>query len=166
MKRRDPRQRQRQHIARILQPATDDPYFALAKPNGSARCPDCGVVFLRGRWQWAPAPARGKEQVCPACRRVRERNPAGYVRLSGAFFTQHRDEILALARNTEAREKQAHPMERIMQMRELAEGVEITTTGLHLARRIGDAVASAYRGNLSVRHAPDQYLVRIAWSRA
>jgi len=165
MKRRDPRQRQRRHIDRAMQNVIEDPYLARGKSPGPALCPDCGAVFRRGRWQWGEASERAKEHLCAACRRVRERLPAGYVRLSGPFFVRNHDEVLRLVRNEEAREKRNHPLQRIMAIREVRGAVEVTTTDVHVARRIGDALRSAFQGSLELRYSPDEYLVRVNWSR-
>jgi len=165
MKRREPRQRQRRHIDRAFDALRHDPYLERSKPAGSAVCPDCGAVYRRGRWQWGEAGERAKPHLCAACRRIRERQPAGHVKLGGAFFAGHREEVLALVRNEETREKRLHPLQRIMTVREGRDAIELTTTDPHLARRIGDALASAYRGTLAVRYSPDEWRVRVDWRR-
>jgi NMD protein affecting ribosome stability and mRNA decay len=165
MKRREPSQRQRRHIDRAFDALKQDPYLERGKPRGPAVCPDCGAVFRRGRWQWGEASERAQPHLCAACRRVRERQPAGSVRLGGPFFAEHRDEVLALVRNQENREKRAHPLQRIIAMRETRGALEVTTTDIHIARRIGDALSSAFRGTLEVRYSPGEYRVRVSWSR-
>ena len=165
MKRRDPRQRQRRHIDRAMRDVTHDPYLARGKPSGPAFCPECGAVFSRGRWQWGEASPAAKARLCAACRRVRERQPAGYVRLSGPFFERNRAEVLRLVKNEEAREKRGHPLQRIMAIREARGAVEVTTTDVHVARRIGDALRSAFQGSLELRYSPDEYRVRVSWAR-
>ncbi len=165
MKRRDPRQRQRRHIDRSFDAINHDPYLARGKPSGPARCPECSAVFRRGRWQWGEAAKDAPQQLCPACRRTRDRLPAGYVRLSGPFFAEHRDEVLRLVRNEEAREKRAHPLQRIMAVRETRGTTEVTTTDVHVARRIGESLRAAFQGSLAIRYSPDEYRVRVNWSR-
>lgn len=165
MKRRNPQQRQRRHIDRAFDTPRLDPYLERGKPRGPGVCPDCGAVFRRGRWQWGDASERARPHLCPACRRVRERDPAGSVRLSGPFFTAHRAEVLALVRNAENREKRTHPLQRIMALREVRGALEASTTDIHLARRIGDALGNAFRGTLEIRYSPDEYRVRVNWSR-
>lgn len=142
-----------------------DAYKQQKKLPEPTRCPDCGAVFREGRWQWEVAPADANEALCPACHRIRDRYPAGYVTLKGDFFAAHRDEILRIARNFEAREKAEHPLERIMEVEDIEGGVQITTTDAHLARGIGEAVHDAYKGELVVKYSKEENLVRVYWSR-
>lgn len=165
MKRRDPRQRQRRHIDRSFDDVHHDPYLERGKPTRLALCPGCGAVFRRGRWQWGEASKNAKRHLCPACKRTRERQPAGSIRLSGTFFASHRDEVLRLVRNEEGREKRRHPLQRIIAIREVRGATEVTTTDLHVARRIGDSLRAAFQGTLVLRYSPDEYLVRVYWSR-
>lgn len=165
MKRRDPRQRQRRHVDRSFDSVNQDPYLERGKPSGPAHCPECGAVFRRGRWQWGTAPAGARAHLCAACKRTHERQPAGIVRLSGTFFAQHREEVLRLVRNEEAREKRMHPLQRIIAIGEARGATEVTTSDLHVARRIGDALRAAFQGSLVLRYSPDEYRVRVSWSR-
>ena len=99
-----------------LQPHVGDSYKSRAKPHEPTACPECSAVFHEGRWQWLPAPASAHREMCPACHRIRDNMPAGYVKLEGAFLAQHRGEILSLVRNVEGKEKPKHPMQRIMKI--------------------------------------------------
>ena len=77
----------------------------------------------------------------------------------------HGEELQRLIHNEEAREAQDHPLQRIMQI-ESAQGVlTVTTTDVHLARRIGEALHAAFHGELTVKYNPDEYLVRVNWTR-
>jgi NMD protein affecting ribosome stability and mRNA decay len=142
-----------------------DSYKSQKKLPEPTRCSDCGAVFRDGRWQWAAAPAGAHEVLCPACQRIRDRFPAGYVTLKGEFFAAHRDEIVHLARNREAHEKAEHPLERIMGIEDVEGGVQITTTDTHLARDIGEAVHAAYKGELEFRYNKEENLLRVYWRR-
>ena len=148
-----------------MKDARKDPYVERQKWHEPTKCPVCGSVFTAGRWTWEIAPPNAESVLCPACRRIEEDYPAGIVRLTGEFFVVHRKEILHLVRNIEAQEEQEHPLERIMTVRDTDDGVEITTTGTHLARRFGDALKRAYRGALSVQYVENEKRVRIDWSR-
>lgn len=142
-----------------------DPYKAGRKPPEPTRCPECGAVFHRGRWTWEAAPEGAHEELCPACRRVAERLPAGFVSLTGEFFRAHRDEVLARVRSCEEAEKGEHPLQRIMAVEPEGEGVLVTTTDIHLARRIGDALHDAWKGELDEHYSKEENLVRVSWSR-
>ena len=43
--------------------------------------------------------------------------------------------------------------------------VEVTTTDIHIARRLGDALLDAFQGELHVSYSPGDYFVRVSWSR-
>lgn len=134
----------------------------LAEP---ARCPECGAVFHKGRWTWEPAPPAAAEHRCPACSRVHDHFPAGYVTLAGEFLDGHRDEIVSLMRKCEAGEKAEHPLERIMAIEVVDNALEVTTTGIHLAREIAERVHRAYKGELEFSYNREDNLLRAAWRR-
>lgn len=161
----NPRGHERHRLDRQIEETVHDPYKERHKPPEPAVCPTCGVVFEHGRWHWKARPASAQEHLCPACRRVKDEYPAGYVSLEGDFLREHRDELLHLVRNEEKRAKEEHPLERIIDVRQDGDKTVVTTTELHLARRIGDALHHAYQGNLEIKYSPDEYLVRVYWSR-
>ncbi|RME77894.1 MAG: ATPase, partial [Chloroflexi bacterium] len=130
-----------------------------------SRCIQCGALFSEGRWTWDQPPAEVGETVCPACRRTADNFPAGYVELSGPFFMEHRQEIMNLITNTEQKEKAERPLERIMSIINEADHTLITTTGIHVARRLGEAMAKAYKGELNIQYADGEKLVRVYWQR-
>ena len=142
-----------------------DPYARREKLSEPAVCSECGAVYHQGRWQWLPAPPDAQAVQCAACRRILEKVPAGYVALHGTFARDHRVELLELVRNLEAREKAEHPMQRIMAIDEQDGGLMISTTDIHLARGIGEALEHAYKGKLDYHYLPDEYLLRVRWER-
>ena len=77
-------------------------------------CPTCKAAYHNGRWTWDAAPADAHRQECPACRRVADDYPAGIVTMRGSFLAPHGEEIRNLLHNVETREKQNHPLKRIM----------------------------------------------------
>lgn len=145
--------------------ASLDPYRQRRKPSGSAACADCGAVFYRGRWSWRAAPAHAPRALCPACRRIRERLPAGFVRLAGPYAREHRDALISIARRCEAAERKEHPLQRIMRVEASGEGLVVTTTDGHLARRIGEALHRSRRGELAYRYTRGERLLRVTWTR-
>lgn len=130
-------------------------------------CPDCRAIFRGGRWKWARVakPTGSRSEVCPACQRIRDKYPAGEVTLRGDFLHAHRDEILAVIRNLEAKEKAGRPLNRLMEIRDEGDTVVVTTTDVHLAHAIGVALFNAYRGALHAPWAEEGDLLRVSWER-
>jgi hypothetical protein len=122
-------------------------------------------VFHKGRWTWGEKPAEAHVETCPACHRVHDKYPAGFLTISGGFFPEHKEEILHAARNEEAKAKAEHPLRRIIGIEDKDGGVVITTTDTHLPRRIGEALHHAYHGTLHVQYGEDDKLVRVTWER-
>lgn len=142
-----------------------DPYMTRLKLKEPAVCPDCGVVFHKGRWQWMTPPDDAREQICPACQRVHDSYPAGHVKLAGNFVQEHKDEIMHLVTNQEKAERNEHPMHRIMDITREDGDIVITTTDIHLPRRIGEAVHHAYQGDLDYHYEEESYSLHVVWSR-
>ncbi len=165
MKAHEARAGKKIHRDRQINDVVHDPYQARSKPAEPAVCPQCGVIYHKGRWQRAVPFEQAKAYLCPACHRVNDRNPAGFVSLSGPYLGANSDEILRLVRNEETREAQDHPLQRIMDIENKVGVVTITTTDVHLARRIGDAVRAAFSGNLVTKYSRDEHRVRVNWSR-
>jgi RecG-like helicase len=103
--------------------------------------------------------------MCPACQRVREKYPAGFLALSGRFLQEHQEEILNLVCNEEQDENAERPLHRIMQIEEGTDGMVITTTDLHLPRRIGDALHRAHQGEISFHYIEEGNILRVHWKR-
>lgn len=150
---------------KLIQERVHDTYRSRGKLPEPTVCPDCGAVHHKGRWQWLPRPDQAHEQLCPACHRIRDRLPAGYVTLSGRFLGQHRDEILNLVRHHGERERAGHPLERIIAVEPYNGGVIVTTTGIHLARSLGEALEHAYQGLLEFHYNDGENLLRVDWTR-
>jgi rubrerythrin len=81
----------------ILSGMEKDSYKSPRKLPESSRCPQCGATFFKDRWTWKPALADSPAHICPACHRIKDKFPAGYVTLNGEYLTAHRDEIVSLA---------------------------------------------------------------------
>ena len=85
--------------------------------------------------------------------------------LEGEFLVKHKNEILSIIKNTENNERKSRPLERIIEMVVKADKIEIKTTYEHMARRIGEAVHKACKGDLSIQYPQGEKYVRIFWSR-
>lgn len=152
---------------RLIKEYIHDPYMTRNKPKEPTLCPQCGVVFTDGRWQWLPqAPKQAHETLCPACQRIHDRVPAGYLQLSGDFFTAHREEIMRLVHNKEEEQKAQHPMKRLMDVEDQDDGaVVVTFTDVHLPRGAGEAIERAYEGELDIHYTEEAGIVRVYWQR-
>lgn len=141
----------------------EDAYRESEKLPEPSHCPSCDATYVKGRWTWQKAPADAAAHTCPACRRIHDHFPAGYLTLKGRFAPEQRERLLALVRAREARAKAEHPLQRIISIDDVAGGIRVTTTDGHLARGIGRAVRDAFRGSLEIKFAPDDHLVRAIW---
>ena len=151
------------HGAGILDAARHDPY----QPRGKqvpTRCSGCGAVFRAGRWRWNDE-AAAKDGTCAACRRIAERLPAGRLSLRGPYVAAHREELLNIVRREGELERAEHPMHRLMDVQAGDDAVEVTTTDIHLPRRIGTALERAHDGELAIDFSEGAYEIRVAWRR-
>ena len=150
---------------------TKDPYISRKTPLDVGVCPDCHAINRKKRWHVDEAEYISLARTgailrrCPACRKIADRFPSGVVTLHGKFLKTHRDEILAIVRNEERRARETNPLERIMDIREGDESVEILTTDEKLGQRIGREIRKAYQGSVSYKWLEDANLLRVGWSR-
>jgi len=157
--------RQQGRKNRLICELEHDPYHSKRKLPEPTVCPECGAVFHHGRWSWDEKPMDAHETLCPACHRIHDKVPAGFLTLSGEFLAKHKDEILHLVHNFEKRERAEHPLKRIMAVEQQDEGLVITFTEPHLARGVGEAVEHAYQGELDFKYTEGEYLLRVTWQR-
>jgi hypothetical protein len=103
-------------------------------------------------------PQMGHIKICPACRRISEKFPAGIVTLCGPFPQSQRDDLIGLVRQQEETEKTEHPLNRIISVDDSLQQVVITNTHIHLPQRIGEAVKRAFHGSVEIDFDKDEYL--------
>jgi NMD protein affecting ribosome stability and mRNA decay len=166
MKQRDTKRHIPRQDRRIRE-RVHDPYKTRLKLPEPTLCPDCGALYADGRWQWpgeTPSDDVHRER-CQACHRIHDKYPAGEVALTGSFLAAHEEEILNLVRHQEEQEKAEHPLHRIMDIEKRNGGLVITTTDIHLPRRIGEALQHAYEGVLDFHYEEEAYSLRVRWSR-
>ena len=154
-----------QHL-QMFEETVQDPYLDRKKLAEPSTCTDCGATYSKGSWKWGPSPEKTHASLCPACKRIHDKLPAGYVTLKGPYARQHGDDILALARHFAAHQKTEHPLKRIIAIAEDEAGNPlITTTDIHLARGIGEAIHKAHQGHLDYHYNHAEYLLRVQWER-
>jgi len=103
--------------------------------------------------------------LCPACQKLRDRQPGGIVTLSGEFVPQHQEEILSLIRNEDTRARNVNPLERVMEIQEEDGQIVVTTTNEKLAQRLGRALFRAYKGHVEYHWISDSKQARVRWAR-
>jgi hypothetical protein len=149
-----------------IQEEVHDTYQRRKKFHEPSVCGQCDAVYHEGRWQWMEERPQGAfKDLCPACHRVNDKYPAGEMTLSGRFFAAHREEILGLVRNEAEAENTEHPLHRIMGIEERREEAVVTTTDVHLPRRIGHALEHAYKGKTEIHFDKEGHFARMKWHR-
>ncbi len=152
-------------IDRLIKERRKDVYLGTSTLPAESICIDCGATFNNGRWTWKETTNVIKKTVCPACKRISDNYPAGFIELKGRFFSDHEEEIANLIMNTEKLEKKDRPLERIMEMKFNKNHATLTTTGIHIARRIGEALARSYQGNFTFQYGEGEKSIRVYWER-
>ena len=150
------------HVAQTVQP---DPYQASGRYREPTLCSDCGALFHAGHWDWDDAPDTAAIARCPACRRVRDKLPAGTLVLEGPFVQGHQQELLDLIRTEAEQERRMHPMQRLMEVIAQPRRIQCATTDIEMPQRLGEAVRRTFDGVLTVRIDPLSYCARAYWRR-
>jgi len=141
-----------------------DAYQSRKKFREPSVCGQCDAVYHQGRWQWMEERPQGAVvDLCPACHRIKDKYPAGEITLAGTFLVAHREEILRLVRNEAEAETAEHPLHRIMGIEERPDEVVVTTTDIHLPRRIGHALEHAYKGQMEIHFDKEGHCARMKW---
>lgn len=154
----------KQERTRIYDDKRQDPYRTEKKHPDPTICTECGALFTSGRWSWNDIPEETSQALCPACRRIRDNDPAGVIEISGTFSNDHRSEIMNMIMNIARKEISRFPLERIIAVEGDGDKTVITTTGEHIARRIGTILFNAYEGELDY-HCDDENVIRVYWQR-
>ncbi len=70
-----------------------------------------------------------------------------------------------LIRHHEEKAKAEHPLARIIEIEPADDGILVTTTDIHLARDLGEALHHSCQGDLEFHYNEDQKLLRVHWHR-
>ncbi len=153
--------------------STTDPYL----PRGASQtsiCEGCHSVYRNKRWYSEPdiydtavkIPDTATT-VCPACLKIRDNFPGGIVTLKGDYVLLHKQDLMNLIKNEEARARGFNPLERVMSIKENGHGsLVITTTNEKLAQRLGRAIKKAFHGDVAYQWSHDNKLARVDWERS
>ena len=152
-------------LDRLIKEKRKDVYKATNTMREPGYCTECGATYINGRWSWKEIEGKKYETICPACKRTVDKYPAGYIEIKGNFFSRHAGEISNLISNTEKMEKNERPLERIMSRHFNKEKIILTTTGIHIARRIGEALFRSYQGEFNFQYAEGDKSIRVYWER-
>ncbi len=153
-------------LDRNIKQKEHDPYGEGRKYSEGTYCPECHALYEGGRWKWPKKKVMtGVPLLCSACKRIRDRFPAGQVYLSGNYLEKHKTEIMNLIDNIIEQERLRSPLKRVINFTEEKKELCVSVTDNHLARHIGDALHKAYRGDLAVKYSDGEKFVRMYWHR-
>ncbi len=150
---------------RLIKDNRKDAYVDQIILKEAAVCSKCSAVYSSGRWTWKTTDQVTTKTTCPACRRINDDYPAGFIEIKGNFYRVHSKDIINLIHNTEHLEKNERPLERIISIAEKENKTVITTTGIHIARRIGEALKRSYQGNYLLQYGDGEKSIRVFWER-
>lgn len=125
-------------------------------------CEECKLIHHAGRWYaGAPPISEVESSLCPACKRVRDHDPAGEITVPEEFL-EIREELLGMLSNAESAERAEHPLERLMEFEEGPDGsLIVSTTGVHLARAIANKLERRFHRQARFQYAKGETFVRI-----
>ena len=154
--------------------STADPYLPKGASKKITVCEGCHAVYKKKRWYADPhlyiAAVKISDTavaICPACLKIRDNFPGGIVTLTGDYVLLHKQELLNLIKNEEARARGFNPLERVMSVKETGYGgMVISTTNEKMAQRIGRAIRKAFSGKVTYQWSHDNKLARVDWARA
>ena len=153
-------------------PSYTDPYLPWGGSQETLMCRVCRSIYHHKRWYLESELPLSEKQItprslmiCPACRKISNHFPGGIITLEGRFLGAHKEEILNLVRNEEARAKGVNPLERIISIKDVGNRVEIHTTSERLAQRIGRELERAYKGRATYHWSRDDKFIRVEWYR-
>jgi NMD protein affecting ribosome stability and mRNA decay len=155
---------------RLIREKIHDPYYEDRKYPDGVMCPDCRAIYQNGHWLWPKdeekmETAAGDRHLCPGCRRIQDRHPAGVVYLEGEYLSKRRKEILNLIDRIVREEQSKSPLKKVMSREEEGDRISIHLTDDHMARHLGEAIHRAHKGDLKIKYGEEARFVRIYWSR-
>jgi len=151
----------------------NDPYLLKGTPRGRAVCTGCACVYDDKHWALATKEESALKAesedfasvLCPACLRIKDGFPGGYVTLKGDYLREHKDEVFGLVRNKEKIARSSNPLERIMAIKVGEEVIEITTTTDKFAQMLGKEIHKAFSAEVDYKWSDDVKVARVTLTR-
>lgn len=144
-----------------------NPYYEYKKYPEPTECSSCGLVFINGRWSIKTLnTTNAVKEICPACRIIRDNIPFGIARFEGSFLNEtNLNELKNIIKNVEKNVRGKRPLQRILKIEESKNSLTVYTTYDHLARRIGEAVYKAFKGEFNIKYKDGERFARVYWRR-
>ena len=148
--------------------SVNDPYLS-DEGRKIAKCKTCGLIYQKKRWTWNEN-LKNISQIplilCPACQKIKDNYPEGYLILQGKkYLQQHKEEISHIIQNEADRAKGKNPLQRIMQIIKNDECWTITTTDEKLAQHLGREIYKAHSGQIKYQFGQQNKIARVYWKR-
>lgn len=149
-----------------------DSYIPKEGMKEVAKCTECKALYWNKRWYPDENESMQlrldmvkNEVLCPACQRIRDKNPAGVVTMTGEYLDKHESDILNAISNIEETARMKNPLSRIMETKQEEGTITILTTDSKLAQKIGRSIYKSHSGKLEYQWSREDSFVRVNWSR-
>jgi NMD protein affecting ribosome stability and mRNA decay len=149
-----------------------DAYYNKSHPKDHSYCKKCTAIYHNKHWYFDENELKKLKKhskpgavLCPACEKIMDKFASGIVTLHGDFIKKHQEEIVNLIKNEEKKASGRNPLERIIAITTMKEGMEVTTTHEKLAQRIGKRLHSSFSGEVTYRWTPQDKMARVHWMR-
>lgn len=151
----------------------EEGHMSYKHPTEPAVCTECHAVYSKEHWMLGELVSAKnsfpknelRKTVCPACWQIKHGEPSGFLFVDGDFFVKHKDEMENHLKNENAETAESNPMARIMELREIGDRLEVTTTTEHLAQQLGKSLNRAFGGDLRYDFSHENKLARVYWHR-
>lgn len=155
---------------KLIREKIHDPYHESRKYGDGVICPTCHAIYQSGHWLWAKKEeirdiTSADQSLCPACKRIRDKYPAGVVVLEGQYLTRRKEEILNLVDRIVKEQGYKSPLKKVINRGENRGAIVINLTDDHMARHLGEAIYRAHKGDLKIKYGEGSRFVRVYWNR-